>query len=76
VLNQSLSLITAGVMAGLALAFMLTRLLASELYSVTPTDPATFVIGTSVLFGVALVATLVPAWRATTVSPLIALRSE
>jgi putative ABC transport system permease protein len=61
---------------GLAGSFGLTRLLSNQLYSVTPTDPATF-IGVSVLLGaIALAATLIPALRATRVDPVVALREE
>ena len=76
VLNESMSLIARGVAVGLALGFGVTRLLASQLYLVRPTDPATFMIGTSVILGVALIATFAPAWRATSASPLIPLQAE
>ena len=61
---------------GLAGAFGLTRLIATQLFSVRATDPATFATVTVVLVAVAVAATLVPALRATRIDPLTALREE
>jgi putative ABC transport system permease protein len=76
VLRRGLMLTLVGVAVGIAGAFALTRLLASMLYGVQPTDPATFVGVSLLLPTVALLAAFLPARRATRVDPMIALRSE
>jgi ABC-type antimicrobial peptide transport system permease subunit len=76
VLRQGLALAGTGIVLGLVAAFALARVMQSLLYQVRPVDPVTFVAVPVVLIGVALVASGVPAFRATRVSPLIALRSE
>ncbi len=76
VLRQGLAVTILGAAIGLSGAFALTRLIASQLYDVTPTDPATFGSVTVLLLMVAIGATVVPALRATRVDPLVALRDE
>ena len=74
--RRALTLVAAGLVAGLAGALALTRLIASQLWGVTPTDPATFAAVSLVLAGVAVVACIGPVRRALAVDPTIALRSE
>jgi putative ABC transport system permease protein len=76
VLRQGLTLAGFGIAVGAALALWLTRYLASELFGVTPTDPATFAGVSAILLAVAIAATWIPAWRATRVDPMVALRQE
>jgi predicted permease len=76
IVTLGMTLTVLGIFIGLAGAFALTRLLSSLLYGIAPTDPATFIIVSSVLLVVALLACYFPARRAMRVDPMIALRYE
>ncbi len=65
-----------GIVLGLVAAFALTRLMTSVLYEVEPVDPLTFGSVAAFLVGVALLASYIPARRATRVDPSIVLRDE
>jgi putative ABC transport system permease protein len=76
VLGDGAKLALAGIAVGIAGAAAVTRVMASLLFDVTPTDPATFIITTLLLAAVALAACYIPARRAMRVDPMVALRYE
>ncbi len=76
ILRQGLGLSIAGVILGLICALAVTRLLTHLVPSVQPGDPLTLTAVSALLLGVALLASFLPAWRATQVDPLVALRHE
>jgi len=76
VLRQGMALAVAGIAIGMVAAFLLTRLIRSQLYEVTATDPVTFAAVALILGATALAANLVPALRATRVDPAVVLREE
>jgi predicted permease len=76
VVRQGMTLVMVGVALGLIGAFAVTRLIGSLLFGVTAADPATFVVASLLLVGVAALAGYLPARRATKVDPLIALRYD
>lgn len=76
VIKQGVLLATIGAGAGLLFAFGVTRLLVGFLYGVSPFDPTIYFGVPLLLIAIALLACWLPAWRATRINPIIALRSE
>jgi predicted permease len=76
VMAHGLTLALIGLVAGLAVALMLTRLMKTLLFEVSPNDPATLAGVAALITVVAAAASLVPAVRATRVDPIVALRDE
>ena len=74
--GYGMKLVLAGLVIGLIAAFALTRVMSTLLFGVTATDPATFTLISLLLIAVAVVASYIPARRATRVNPIIALRYE
>jgi putative ABC transport system permease protein len=76
VIWRGLRLTLAGVALGVAAALALTRVMKNLLFEVSPTDPMTFSLIALLLIGVALIASYIPARRATKVDPLQSIRCE
>jgi predicted permease len=76
VLSQGLGLAAIGIVVGLGVSLAVTRLMSDLLYGVKPRDPLTFAVSSAVLILIALVASYIPARRATRVDPMVALRYE
>lgn len=76
ILGQGAKLALLGLGVGVAFSLLLTRLMASLLYSVSATDPLTFAAAAIVLLGVAMTACYIPARRAVQVDPMVALRYQ
>jgi len=76
VLGSGVGLALVGIAVGLAVAASLSRLMSTLLHDVQPGDPATYAVVAALLTSVAIVASLIPAWRATRVDPVRALKAE
>jgi predicted permease len=75
-LRHGLWLTTIGIAIGIGIALLLTRLMSAFLFGVGPTDPITYAAVSASLAGMTLVATYLPARRASRVDPVVALRAE
>jgi putative ABC transport system permease protein len=76
VLGEGMRLAGIGVLLGTLGALVTTRWLTSQLFDTSATDPLTFVLAAAVLAGIGLLATLLPARRATAIDPARTLQSE
>ena len=76
VLGEAGKLLLVGLLTGLIAALATTRLLQSFLFGLSPTDPVTLALSAVVLMSVALLASLIPAWRAASLDPTETLREE
>ena len=76
VLGRGLVVACTGVVAGVALALLVARAMTSVLFGIVPTDPVTLLAVVVILLAVAVAASFVPAWRASRLNPLVALREE
>jgi predicted permease len=75
-LRHGLWLTTLGIAIGIGIALVVTRVMSSFLFGVSPMDPITYAAVSAVLAGMTLVATYLPAHRASRVDPVVALRGE
>jgi FtsX-like permease family len=76
VLKEVAMMTAAGIAGGLAVALWLTRQVQSQLFGLAPNDPATLAAATALLALIAMAAGFIPARRATTIDPIVSLRSE
>jgi len=76
VVGEVIVVVITGLCVGVALAVVATRLVASFLFGLRASDPATWIASAAVLIGVALLAGAAPAWRAARMNPMMALREE
>ena len=76
IVSQGASLLTLGILSGAAFAYIVARILRSQLFGVGPSDPVAWLGAGAVLLLAGLLASYLPARRATKVDPIVALRTE
>jgi putative ABC transport system permease protein len=76
VLSRAAILAAAGLAIGAGLSLAVSRLIGSTLFGLKATDPSTYVMVLFSVAGVALLAAAVPAWRASRIDPMVALRED
>ncbi len=76
VVVRAMLLVGVGMGLGMLTVIMMVHFLSGFLYGIRPTDPASLFAASSVLVITALFATYAPAWRATKIDPLVALKSD
>jgi len=76
ILADALRLATAGILVGIPLVYASTRLVGGMLFGLTPTDPSTIAIGSSLVAITALIAGSLPAIRAVRINPVVALKAD
>jgi len=76
IMRETLVMLAAGATVGLPAALAAARLIKSQLFGLDPSDPSTVACAAVVLFGAGALAGFLPAWRAASVEPTLALRSE
>ena len=76
IMREAVLLACVGIAVGLPFVFGVTRFGRTMLFGLGPMDPLSLTAAASFLFAVAMVAGFIPAWRATKVDPLVALRCE
>ena len=74
VASLGLRIVVSGIMLGLVASWLLRDTVASLLVDVAPADPVTAAAVTGIVFGIGLIATLIPSWRATRIDPVAILR--
>jgi len=76
VLRQGIAISVSGIAAGLAAAYVLSRYLSSLLYGVGRADAASYIVVACAVAVAAILASIVPAWRAARIDPIVTLRGE
>jgi ABC-type antimicrobial peptide transport system permease subunit len=76
VITETIVLALTGIALGTGAALALSRIISSLLFGISSNDPITFISIPLFLLGVALLASYIPAWKATKIDPVIALRAE